>query len=234
VKNRQYGLIQPSAADLAYFKKMFIIAAMKKQVLRYGSLLVILVMLGVTGYHTSFPEEHPAKVGLILLDTLIIAIFFALLAATWIMPILAEKVSEAMMGGNEKVEETEETRAVGLVVAEDYEGAITAYHRLAMKNPTATKPVLEIARLYAQKLEDAPSAVQTLETALISRPWEPEAEWQLREKMATLMTHDLHDFSQAEKQLGDFISRLGAHPLVSPIQQRLLVLRTEAPAAKKG
>lgn len=87
------------------------------------------------------------------------------------------------------------------MVAGDYDGAIAEYARLSMAHPEDRQPVMEMARLHHDKLNDPDSAIQTLSTALESRTWKPDDETFLTIRLAEWLMQDRQDFAGARARL---------------------------------
>ena len=92
---------------------------------------------------------------------------------------------------------------------------------MALAQPDDRFPVLEIARLYRDKLEDPDSAIQSLHTALISRPWSVESEGTLRLKLADLLSTDRKDFAAALVEVQTVIEKFPGTPSAGAATSKL-------------
>ena len=176
------------------------LAGMEHKVFRIGSLaFLVLLVIGIAK-EKNLPDDSQNPLYLVLLYILA-AVIVGILVVTWALPALGDKVSEAMIGSGEEAEETPTSKAVALMVAGDYEGAISEYARLSMANPEDRHPVVEMARLYHDKLDDPESAIQTLATALGSRSWKADDETFLTIRLADWLMEDRKDFAGARERL---------------------------------
>lgn len=185
---------------------------MEHRFFRYGSLAVIgLLVLHVLIIRGQPEEKQNENAVLMILELFVIAILGGILFVTWVLPTLGEKVTEAVLSSGEKEAETPHSVVVALLAEGDYEGAIAELQKQAQAAPTDRKPVMEMARIYHDRLEDPDSAVQTIKTALVSREWSPEDETQLRLKLAEWLA-GRKDFAGARHQLETVIEKYPGTP----------------------
>ncbi len=185
---------------------------MEHRFFRYGSLAVIGLLILHVIWIRSRPEEQQNESGvLMILELFIIAILGGVLFVTWVLPALGDSMTEAMIGSGEKVEQTPRSTVVSLIAAGDYEEAILELEKQAQAAPTDRGPVLEIARLYHDKLNDPDSAVQTIRTALVSREWAAEDETQLRLRLADWLGAR-KDFAGAREQVEAVLAKFPDTP----------------------
>lgn len=126
--------------------------------------------------------------GLTMMLAFIVAgVIGAILFVTWGLPTLGDKMTEALVSSGEKVEETPGSLVARHIANGEYEEAIGELQKQSLAEPQNPRPVLEIARLHHEKLEDAESAVQSLQTALVSREWSPVHESMLRLRLVDFL-----------------------------------------------
>jgi tetratricopeptide (TPR) repeat protein len=90
----------------------------------------------------------------------------------YLLPFFAQRVTHAVYDSAEMVEEDVMREARSLVAQGDYEGAIAAYRKAAEAEPLNRLPIVEIAKIYRDNLDDPASAIQTIRHALESQEWE--------------------------------------------------------------
>lgn len=184
---------------------------MDSRLFRITALIVMVLLIFAVMRERNLPEEE-MNPGLIVFELIIIAVLGGLLFVTWLLPALGDKISEGMMGSGEKAEETPSSRAVGLIARGDYQGAILEFEKMAAASPADRYPVVEISRIYRDKLDDPDGAIQTLHTALVSREWRPEDEVFLRLRMADIQVADKKDFAAAREAVQAVVTKFEGTP----------------------
>lgn len=184
---------------------------MEHRFVRIGSLLVIGALLLHVMIQKGRPEEEQNGMTM-MLEIIVMGVLGGILFVTWILPSLGDKMSEAMIGSGEEVEETPHSETAARIAAGNYAGAIAEYQKISLANPADRHPVMEIARLYRDKLHDSDSAVQTLHTALVSREWTPDNEAALRLRLADVLAEDRKDFEAAKEQAQAVIDKFSGTP----------------------
>jgi tetratricopeptide (TPR) repeat protein len=167
---------------------------------RITALIVLVLLVGKVIYDKNRPEED-ANAMLAILELIVIAAIAGVLFVTWLLPSLGDKVTEAMIGSGARVKETETSQATARIAQGDYPGAIREFEKMAVANPADRYPVVEISRVYRDKLGDVDAAIQTIETALVSRPWSPEDETFLLLRLAEFYSKDKTDFAKAREAI---------------------------------
>lgn len=131
------------------------------------------------------PEEK--QNGLTMMLAFIVAgVIGAILFVTWVLPTIGDKMTEALVSSGEKIEETPGAVVARLVAHGEFEEAIGELQKQSLADPHNPRPVLEIARLHLEKLDDPESALQSLQTALVSREWPAAHEATLRLRLADI------------------------------------------------
>jgi len=159
---------------------------MEHRIFRWGSLLVMGALLIHVMVERARPDDEQNGLSM-MLSFIVMGVVGAVLFATWLLPTIGDKMSEALVSSGEKMPQTPGSRVARHLVEGDYEGAIAELQRQSLAAPLNPKPVLEISRLHHEKLADTGSAVQSLRTALVSREWPPADEATLRFRLADLM-----------------------------------------------
>jgi hypothetical protein len=137
----------------------------------------------------------------------------AILFVTWVLPTLGDKMTEALVSSGEKVEETPGSLVARHIANGEYEEAIGELQKQSLAEPLNPRPVLEIARLHHEKLEDPESAVQSLQTALVSREWPPVHEAALRLRLVDfLLVMPPVNFEAAKAEVQRVLDRFPGTP----------------------
>ena len=169
--------------------------------------LIVLVLLVAKVIYDKNRAEEDANALLAVLELILIAAIAGVLFVTWLLPGLGDRFSEAMLGSGEKVQETETSLATARLAQGDYAGAIHEFEKMAAANPADRYPVVEISRVYRDKLGDVEAAIQTLQTALVSRQWTPEDETFLLLRMAEFHSKDRKDFAKAREAVEQVLQK---------------------------
>ena len=193
---------------------------MEHRFFRIGSLLVCAALIGHVALELRKAEADQNGVQVIM-EIIVIAVIGGILFVTWILPTLGDKMTEAMISSGEQMEKTAGSEMAALIAAGDYEGAIAALQKQSLAEPANRQPVMEIARLYRDKLDDLDSALQTLQTALVSREWSPESEATLRLRRAELLARDLKDFTAAKAEVQAVLEKYPGTPQAGSATVRL-------------
>jgi len=189
-----------------------ILSGMENRFFRWSSLLVIALLTVFVMVERGKPEED--QNGMTMMLAFIVAgVLGAVLFVTWILPTLGDKMTEALVSSGEKVQETPGAVVARHIAQGDYEDAITELQKQSLAEPQNPRPVLEIARLHHEKLEDPESAVQSLQTALVSREWPPAHEATLRLRLADFwMAMPTANFEAAKAEVQQVLDRFPGTP----------------------
>lgn len=124
-----------------------------------------------------------------LLSTICAGLFFGLLAVFYVLPALSHKAAQSMYAdANETAEQDILHDARALVAQGDYENAVIAYRKAITKEPSNRLAWTDMAKLYAEKLEQPQLAASSLREAYDEHEWSEEdgafllfriSEWQL-------------------------------------------------------
>jgi len=155
---------------------------------------IILVIIGASigyylyGAYTSPVEESTFER---LLSTIVAGIFVGLIGVFYVLPAMSHKAAQSMMGdSNQKPDQDILHQARALVAQGDYEAAIVAYRKATIKDPTNRLAWTDMAKLYAEKLEQPQLAASCLREAYDEHEWQEEdatfllfrlSEWQIDE-----------------------------------------------------
>lgn len=110
-----------------------------------------------------------------------------------------------MYSSGEQVTENETMKAASKLAQGDYHGAISEYEKAAKEKPQDSFPIAEIARIYADKLDDPHKALQFLRERIEAQEWEPDAAAFLMFRMVDIQVDKLKDHQQAHDLLEEII-----------------------------
>ncbi len=125
--------------------------------------------------------------------------------ATQILPMLANKVSEAVYASNEKAEVDPFHLARVLMAQGEWDDAIEAFKLAAQKNPSDRMPWIEIAKIQRQNLVNPPAAIATLRQAIESQDWEENDVAFLMFRLSEIYEEDFQDLNAAGAILSQII-----------------------------
>jgi hypothetical protein len=198
---------------------------MEHRFFRWGSLALIAAMMGFVMVEKAKPEAE--QNGLTMMLAFIVAgVVAAVLFVTWVLPVIGDKMTEALVSSGEKVEDTPGARVARHIAQGEYDEAISELQKQSLADPHHPRPVLEIARLHQEKLEDLEGAVQSLRTALVSREWLPVHETTLRLRLADfLMAGAPPDFEGAKSEAQSVLDRFSGTPQAMDASAKLRVIQ---------
>ena len=130
---------------------------------------------------------------LVFLSMAVIGILFA----TLILPLLADKMSQAVYGGNEEIEDDPMRDARVLMAQGKWTEAIEAFHIAARSQELDQMPFIEIAKIQKNHLEDPAAAIETLRQAIQNHEWPQESLVFLMFQLAEIYDEALDDRAAA-------------------------------------
>jgi tetratricopeptide (TPR) repeat protein len=199
---------------------------MDSRLFRISSLVILVLLVARIIYEKNQPDEE-VNAMLVVLELILGAAIAGTLFVTWLLPSLGDKVSEAMLGSGEKVEETATSIATARLAQGDYEGAILEFEKMAAAHPADRQPVVEISRVYRDKLGDVDSAIQTIQTALVSREWNAEDEAFFWLRLADLHSKDKKDFVKAREMVEKVMEKFADTPHAANATHKLRQIEEE-------
>ncbi len=157
--------------------------------------MAIKIILGAIGaviaYYLIQAYTDPSDEGVFarLFATIIAGIFAGFLAVCYILPALSHKASQSMYAdSNSKVEKDLLHDARAFVAQGDYQNAVVEYRKALIKDPSDRLAWTDMAKLYAEKLDQPQLAAASLQEAFDEHEWQEEdgafllfrtSEWQL-------------------------------------------------------
>ena len=140
-----------------------------------------------------------------ILLTFLSAGLIGIVFATQILPMLAQRVTQAVYENNEQVEADPFHDARVLMAQGDWDGAIESFKVAAKKDPGNRMPWTEIAKIQRHHLENPPAAIATLREAIESQDWEIDDVAFLMFRLAEVYEEDFHDHATATTVLTQII-----------------------------
>jgi tetratricopeptide (TPR) repeat protein len=125
----------------------------------------------------------------------------AILLLSFGVPIVSDMIAAYFYVPAEEIEPDASELAAAKVSQGDYEGAIEEYHKLMDQNPSDRFPVIEIARLYHEKLDMPEAAINFLEESLNDKEWEVDDAAFLMFRMVAIELEDRNDPVRARELL---------------------------------
>ena len=128
-----------------------------------------------------------------ILLTFLSAGLIGIVFVTMILPILADKFTQAVYESGEEVERDAFHTARVLMAQGEWEGAIEAFRLAAAEDPMNRVPHIEIAKIQKNHLEDPLLAIATLREAIEGQEWEEDDAAFLMFRLAELYDEDAGD-----------------------------------------
>lgn len=150
------------------------------------------------------PPGGYKNAGTLLTYYIVIAALGGFILLKWILPAIGSRMEDAMFTAPEQPKDAA-ARARALMVSGDYAEAITEWSRAAMENPGDPQPVLAIAKIHREKLQEPDAAIQVLETAA-GGEFAPEQRADILIRLAEIYVEDKSDFARARELLQEVLS----------------------------
>jgi len=157
--------------------------------------MTIKIILGVIGaiiayfLYESYNGATAASTFPRLISTICAGLYIGLLSVFYVLPALSQKAAQSMYSdANETVEKDLLHDARAHVAQGDYENAVVSYRKAIIKDPSNRLAWTDMAKLYAEKLEQPQLAVASIREAYDEHEWAEEdaayllfriSEWQL-------------------------------------------------------
>lgn len=139
--------------------------------------------------------------GMMLMYFMGIGLFLGLLAVKYVLPWFGDILGTIVYSSGEKVEATGNAKAAAKLAQGDYEGAIAEHEKSLEKEPLQSFSVAEMAKIYADRLEDPGSALKVLLQKLASHSWPDDDAAFLRFRIVDLHVHHFKDYTAARQAL---------------------------------
>ncbi len=117
-----------------------------------------------------------------------------IVAWAYVLPFLASRASGAIFEGGDIIEQEDPMRDAHAALAQgNYDGALTAFRKVAANDPTNRLPWVEMAKVYKTNLEDPGGAAAVLREGLEAHEWEEEDACFLLFRLSEIYHEDLGD-----------------------------------------
>jgi len=153
----------------------------------------------------------------------------------WVIPALGDKVADSFYSAPEKVEQTLTHKAMAMVAQGEYRKAIEMFERSLAEGPKERFPLMEMVKLYQDKLGDTEAAVNLLEGATADESWGSDDRCFFMVKLADLHATHRFDFVKARAVLEELIQKFpnsnhaaNAHHKLNEIDEAELMARMNA------
>lgn len=133
-----------------------------------------------------------------------IAIVSGVIVLKWVIPAVGDRVADTFYSSPEKAEHTETHKAMALVAQGEYQRALAAFAKIAEANPADRFAVMEMAKIYKDKLGDMESSMEVLEKA-VAREWPEDDKCFFIFKLADTHATGRGDFARARELLQELI-----------------------------
>jgi tetratricopeptide (TPR) repeat protein len=143
-----------------------------------------------------------------LLSTICAGLYVGLLGVFYVLPALSHKAAQSMFSdSNEKSEQDLLHGARALVAQGDYENAVAAYRKAIIKDPSNRLAWTDMAKLYADKLEQPRLAVASLREAYEEHEWKEEDATFLLFRISERQLNDCEDQEAGAATLSEIIEK---------------------------
>jgi tetratricopeptide (TPR) repeat protein len=172
--------------------------------------------------------------GMLLVYFIALGAIGGFLVVKFVLPWFGDAVSTALLSSGEEVKPTESMKAAAKLAQGDYEGAIAEHEKSLQQNPAQSFPVGEIAKIYAEKLNDPQRAIQVLEQHLAAQEWPLDDAAFLCFRVIDIHLVQLKDYDSAHALLQQVIAEFpntrhaaNAHHKLGEVEQAQYKLAAE-------
>jgi tetratricopeptide (TPR) repeat protein len=178
------------------------------------------IVLGILGavitYFVYESYNDPSNEGQFsrLFTTLFAGFYVGLLGVFYFLPALSHKISQSMFSdSNQKSKQDLFNKPRALVAQGDYEAAVVAYRRALIKSPMNRLGWTEMAKIYAEKLEQPQLAAACLREACDEHKWEEEDEAFLLFRLSEWQVDECGDRVAGAETLREIIEKFPGSPI---------------------
>jgi hypothetical protein len=164
---------------------------------------------------------------------LIVAFGGGVIVLKWVVPAIGDRLGETFYSAPEKAEQTATQKAMALVAQGEYHKALAAFGKILEENPTDRFAVMEMAKIYQDKLGDQEESVHVLERA-IAGEWPEDDKCFFLVKLADMHASQRGDFARARELLEQLINTFpdshhaaNAHHKLREIEEQEFIARTQ-------
>ncbi|MBK1883503.1 tetratricopeptide repeat protein [Luteolibacter pohnpeiensis] len=143
--------------------------------------------------------------GIIL--TLVSAGLIGILFSVYVLPTIADRISQGIFGSGAPAEPDPMHDARVLIGQGDFEGAIEVFRAIAEQRPDDRVPWMEMAKLQREELHEPMEAIATLHSALLHQKWSQDDEAFFQFRIAEIFEESLGDRGRAALALKKVIEK---------------------------
>ena len=181
---------------------------MKKEII----LGIIGIPIAIMTYRAYTVVDPNAAVGTSIMlrfgATVLAGVYVGLLAVFYLLPIFSNKVTDMVFSDNGIAAEPDSlSKARGLVAMGEYEEAIKEYNNALEHEPDNRLAWTDIAKIYADKLEQPGMAIATYRTAFNDHEWEEDDAAFFLFRISEWQIDDLDDRFTAIETLQEIIAK---------------------------
>ena len=182
---------------------------MSKIVTRTGlALILIILVLFIRDYHGELAQEDSeANPITLFILYIVLAFFIGFIAISYVVPWVGDRMSNLFYAPEEEAEEDPKAHAMALLAQGEYESAIEELKRLSKELSGDRFPVVEIAKIYEEKLNQPELAITTYEKAILlgDQEWRENDLAFFKFRLADLSVEVHEDFDKAKAFLEQVI-----------------------------
>lgn len=160
------------------------------------SLVVFALILLLMGWKKVKGDD-----GMTLMYFMGLGLIAGFLVVKYVLPWLGDTLGTIIFSSGEKVQATGNAKAAAKLAQGDYKGAIAEHEKSLEKDPLQSFSVAEIAKIYADRLEDPASALKILLQQLAAHPWSTDDAAFLSFRLVDLHAHHFKDYTAARQTL---------------------------------
>jgi len=167
------------------------------------------------------------QVGMQFIALMGITVVVGFFAVIFVLPAAGEIIGAWFYSAPEKFEPDAFSKAAVKVTQGEYEEAIIAYAKIAIDEPENRFPIVEIAKIQRDHLDDVDAAIATLETAIEGKEWEIDDSAFLIFRLEDIYLQDKEDIERSKELLELVIERFpesrhsaNAHHRLNEINQQ--------------
>jgi hypothetical protein len=165
---------------------------------------------------------------------LIVSVTGGVVVLKWVVPAIGDRIGETFYSAPEKAEQTATQKAMSLVAQGEYHKALAAFGRILEETPNDRFAVMEMSKIYHDKLGDTDSSVAVLEKA-VAGEWPEDDKGFFLIKLADMHASYRGDFVRAKEVLEQLMRDLpeshhaaNAHHKMREIEEMEFMARTQA------
>ncbi len=156
-----------------------------------------------------------------LFSTIFAGFYIGVIGVFYFLPALSHKISQSMFSdSNQKSDQDLYNKARAFMAAGEYERAVVAYRRALIKDPSNRVGWTDLAKLYAERLEQPQLAAACLREACDEHKWEEEDAAFLLFRLSEWQLDDCNDKQAGAATLTEIIEKFpGTRHSANAVQQ---------------